>query len=69
MTDFDLGIMGANGIVAGGIPMAVGAALAFKKQSPPIPSPFHGEDSRGAYALRLPSLAMAPQMKVRSTRH
>lgn len=33
MTDFDLGIMGANGIVAGGIPMAVGAALAFKKQA------------------------------------
>ena len=35
MTDFDLGIMGANGIVAGGIPMAVGAALAFKMKSPP----------------------------------
>lgn len=33
MTDFDLGIMGANGIVAGGIPMAVGAALAFKNFS------------------------------------
>ncbi len=33
MTDFDLGIMGANGIVAGGIPMAVGAALAFKKRA------------------------------------
>ncbi len=32
MTDFDLGILGANGIVAGGIPMAVGAALAFKMQ-------------------------------------
>ena len=30
MTDFDLGILGANGIVAGGIPMAVGAALAFQ---------------------------------------
>lgn len=30
MTDFDLGILGANGIVAGGIPMAVGAALAFR---------------------------------------
>lgn len=29
MTDFDLGILGANGIVAGGIPMATGAALAF----------------------------------------
>ena len=33
MTDFDLGIMGANGIVAGGIPMATGAALAFKMQA------------------------------------
>ncbi|MCW5860198.1 MAG: thiamine pyrophosphate-dependent dehydrogenase E1 component subunit alpha, partial [Caldilineales bacterium] len=30
MTDFDLGILGANGIVAGGIPVAVGAALAFQ---------------------------------------
>ncbi len=30
MTDFDLGILGANGIVAGGIPIAVGAALAFQ---------------------------------------
>ncbi len=35
MTDFDLGILGANGIVAGGIPMAVGAALAFKMQGAP----------------------------------
>jgi pyruvate dehydrogenase E1 component alpha subunit len=30
MADFDLGILGANGIVAGGIPIAVGAAQAFK---------------------------------------
>jgi pyruvate dehydrogenase E1 component alpha subunit len=30
MADFDLGILGANGVVAGGIPMATGAALAFK---------------------------------------
>ncbi len=37
MTDFDLGIMGANGIVAGGIPMAVGAALAFKLKPAPTP--------------------------------
>src|SRR5512136_475910 len=29
MADFSLGILGANGIVAGGIPIAVGAALAF----------------------------------------
>ncbi|MFC1464412.1 MAG: thiamine pyrophosphate-dependent dehydrogenase E1 component subunit alpha [Candidatus Brachytrichaceae bacterium NZ_4S206] len=35
MTDFDLGILGANGIVAGGIPLAVGAALAFKMQAAP----------------------------------
>jgi pyruvate dehydrogenase E1 component alpha subunit len=30
IADFDLGILGANGIVAGGIPIAVGAALAFQ---------------------------------------
>ena len=42
MTDFDLGIMGANGIVAGGIPMAVGAALAFKMQAPPLSPPQAG---------------------------
>ncbi len=30
LADFDLGILGANGIVAGGIPIAVGAALAFQ---------------------------------------
>lgn len=30
MADFNLGILGANGIVAGGIPIIVGAALAFK---------------------------------------
>jgi TPP-dependent pyruvate/acetoin dehydrogenase alpha subunit len=29
IADFDLGILGANGIVAGGIPIAVGASLAF----------------------------------------
>jgi TPP-dependent pyruvate/acetoin dehydrogenase alpha subunit len=33
MTDFDLGILGANGIVAGGIPMAAGAALAFQMRA------------------------------------
>jgi pyruvate dehydrogenase E1 component alpha subunit len=32
MTDFSLGILGANGIVAGGIPIAVGAALAFQQK-------------------------------------
>lgn len=35
MTDFDLGILGANGIVAGGIPMATGAALAFQMRGQP----------------------------------
>jgi pyruvate dehydrogenase E1 component alpha subunit len=32
MTDFDLGILGANGIVGGGIPIAVGAGLAFQQK-------------------------------------
>jgi TPP-dependent pyruvate/acetoin dehydrogenase alpha subunit len=32
IADFDLGILGANGIVAGGIPIAVGAALAFSQR-------------------------------------
>jgi pyruvate dehydrogenase E1 component alpha subunit len=33
IADYDLGILGANGIVAGGIPIAVGAALSFSMQS------------------------------------
>lgn len=33
MSDFELGILGANGIVAGGIPIAVGAGLAFRMQA------------------------------------
>lgn len=32
ISDYDLGILGANGIVGGGIPLAVGAALAFALQ-------------------------------------
>src|SRR5512135_611801 len=32
MTDFNLGILGANGIVGGGIPIAVGAGLAFQQR-------------------------------------
>jgi pyruvate dehydrogenase E1 component alpha subunit len=35
IADFDLGILGANGIVAGGIPIAVGAALAFSMRGEP----------------------------------
>jgi pyruvate dehydrogenase E1 component alpha subunit len=33
IADFDLGILGANGIVGGGIPIAVGAALAIAMQA------------------------------------
>lgn len=33
IADFSLGILGANGIVGGGIPMATGAALGFKMRS------------------------------------
>ncbi len=35
MTDFNLGILGANGIVGGGIPIAVGAGLAFQQRKEP----------------------------------
>jgi TPP-dependent pyruvate/acetoin dehydrogenase alpha subunit len=35
MSDFELGILGANGIVAGGIPIAVGAGLAFQMRGEP----------------------------------
>ena len=35
IADFDLGILGANGIVAGGIPIAVGAALAMHMRGEP----------------------------------
>jgi acetoin:2,6-dichlorophenolindophenol oxidoreductase subunit alpha len=35
IADFDLGILGANGIVAGGIPIAVGASLAFAMRKEP----------------------------------
>jgi pyruvate dehydrogenase E1 component alpha subunit len=53
MTDFDLGIMGANGIVAGGIPMAVGAALAFKKQAPSSIPPAGRGGNRGGLRVAL----------------
>ena len=44
MSDFDLGILGANGIVAGGIPMAVGAALAFQmRREPRVALAFFGD--------------------------
>lgn len=35
LADFDLGILGANGIVGGGFPIAVGAALAFSMRREP----------------------------------
>ena len=35
IADVDSGILGANGIVGGGIPLATGAALAFKVQKAP----------------------------------
>jgi TPP-dependent pyruvate/acetoin dehydrogenase alpha subunit len=35
IADFELGILGANGIVGGGLPIAVGAALGFKMRGEP----------------------------------
>jgi pyruvate dehydrogenase E1 component alpha subunit len=44
ISDFNLGILGANGIVAGGIPIAVGAALAFSmRRQPNIALAFFGD--------------------------
>jgi len=51
INDFNLGILGANGIVAGGIPIAVGAALAFRQQAPTQPSTARGGGSRVALAF------------------
>jgi pyruvate dehydrogenase E1 component alpha subunit len=38
ISDYNLGILGANGIVGGGIPIAVGAALAFSIRKQPLVS-------------------------------
>jgi len=44
LSDFNLGILGANGIVAGGIPIAVGAALAFSiRKQPQVALAFFGD--------------------------
>jgi pyruvate dehydrogenase E1 component alpha subunit len=44
IADFDLGILGANGIVGGGFPIATGAALAFKmRQEQRIALAFFGD--------------------------
>ncbi|MBI4928048.1 MAG: thiamine pyrophosphate-dependent dehydrogenase E1 component subunit alpha [Anaerolineae bacterium] len=44
ISDYDLGILGANGIVAGGIPIAVGAALSFAmRKQPNIALAFFGD--------------------------
>jgi pyruvate dehydrogenase E1 component alpha subunit len=65
MTDFSLGILGANGIVAGGIPIAVGAALAFQqKRDGRIALSFFGDGAtnEGAFheALNLAGLWKLP---------
>lgn len=52
ITDMSLGILGANGIVAGGIPIATGAALASKyKNSKQIAVAFFGDgaSNEGAF--------------------
>ena len=65
MTDFSLGILGANGIVAGGIPIAVGAALAFQqKRDGRVALSFFGDGAtnEGAFheALNLAGLWKLP---------
>ena len=65
ISDFDLGSLGANGIVAGGIPMAVGAALAFHMRGEPrVALSFFGDGAanEGAFheALNLAGLWKLP---------
>jgi pyruvate dehydrogenase E1 component alpha subunit len=65
ISDFDLGSLGANGIVAGGIPMAVGAALAFHMRAEPrVALSFFGDGAanEGAFheALNLAGLWKLP---------
>lgn len=44
ISDYNLGILGANGIVAGGIPIAVGAALSFSiRNEPRVSVAFFGD--------------------------
>jgi len=44
IADFELGILGANGIVGGGFPIAVGAALAFQmRREPHVALAFFGD--------------------------
>ena len=44
ISDFNLGILGANGIVGGGIPIAVGAALSFAmRHEPHVALSFFGD--------------------------
>lgn len=44
IADFDLGILGANGIVGGGLPMAMGAALSFAmRKMPNVALAFFGD--------------------------
>ena len=65
IADLDLGILGANGIVGGGIPMAVGAAMAldYKRKSNVVACFFgDGATSTGAFheALNLASIWKLP---------
>lgn len=65
MTDFNLGILGANGIVGGGIPIAVGAGLAFQqRREPRVALSFFGDGAtnEGAFheALNLAGLWRLP---------
>lgn len=65
MTDFGLGILGANGIVGGGLPIAVGAGLAFQqKREPRVALSFFGDGAtnEGSFheALNLAGLWKLP---------
>ncbi|MBI3963065.1 MAG: thiamine pyrophosphate-dependent dehydrogenase E1 component subunit alpha [Deinococcus sp.] len=74
IANIDLGVIGANGIVAGGIPIAVGAALAIQqRQSRQVAVSFFGDgaSNEGAFheALNLAALWKLPVLFVCENNH
>ncbi|HEX9015341.1 MAG TPA: thiamine pyrophosphate-dependent dehydrogenase E1 component subunit alpha [Chloroflexota bacterium] len=69
IADFSVGMLGANGIVAGGLPIAVGAGLSSKmRQSGRVTASFFGDGatSRGTFheALNMASVFKLPVLFV-----
>ena len=56
IADFSVGMLGANGVVAAGIPIATGAAHALKIRAPHLVACFFGDGAATAALPRRPEL-------------